>query len=784
MDNANLIIASFNARGISTNHRVAEIIAFAESTKPHIICVQETFLNHQTSCFVPNYTCIRADRPSHGGGLATLIKRGVDFAVSANQLQLVSGEFLAVDIKTRGRSITVANIYFPRNSPSITADFEAILSLNATIACGDWNAKHPLWSRGSNALGTKLANLLPRNNFSIHAPTDPTHWAPSGRSSTIDFAIANIPVPIVTWTTDQLQSDHAGVVYTITGRPHKVTKQKRMYQSANWPIFERVVSEELGNLQHETPEQIDVACSRFSEAIIKAHDVAVPLMRVKNADEILAPATLQLIREKNRLTRRAQRLLDDNPLKTMYKSLLKQVKHLVKQSVNKDRNQRWAQHIRNSEKSPTKFWAVTRRIRRGRAGVPPIKVNNEMIVDNQRKANEFAKMFAAAHALFVRPQNQFDKATEKRHLEVLDTMANGPAEFIDGAEIMAIIGTRKMKVACGCDGVSNLMLKKLPPSALHTLANIFNTAYRLGHWPSPFKRAVVIPLLKQGKSTMQVDSYRPISLLPAVAKIFERAVLVEINKHAEEANVIPDHQFGFRAAHSAAQQATHLSAVITNAKRNHRSCAMISLDIRKAYDSVWHAGLTAKLERYQFPHHLVRLIASFCTLRSFAVRVGGASSNHFPIPAGVPQGSGLSPVLYAIYTADIKVGRQCKILTFADDTIISVNALQHRTITKRLEVALTAISRYFNKWHISLNPSKTVFFIAPVDRKRKRLPPEPLSVGETTIHLANKLKYLGVTFDACMTFKSHANELRQKALNIGRALFPIFAGNNLSHPNR
>lgn len=91
---------------------------------------------------------------------------------------------------------------------------------------------------------------------------------------------------------------------------------------------------------------------------------------------------------------------------------------------------------------------------------------------------------------------------------------------------------------------------------------------------------------------------------------------------------------------------------------NHRSFAMVALDIRKAY-----AGLTNKVEN-----------------RSFVVRVGRTLSPPNQIPAGLPQGSALSPALYGIYTADVPVGRGLETFTFADDTIISVNALQHRNI--------------------------------------------------------------------------------------------------------
>lgn len=478
---------------------MAEIVAFALAEKPHIICVQETFLNHQSSCYVPNYSCVRADRQSHGGGLATFVRHDVNFSVAPNQFQLCSGEVLTIVVKIQQASINIMNVYFPRNTASIGADFQSIFSVNSSFACGDWNAKHPLWSQERNAAGTKLADLLPMNNSAVFAPDEPTHWAPSGNSSTIDFAVSNVPYPIVVSTIPNLQSDHIGVWFEVSVCPLKYQRRVRDYKNANWPMYERMLSQEIVDIHHETPQEIDDACRRFSEAIVKAHDAAVPL-KLKNDDgEILSRTSLQLIRQKNMIVRRWLRMRADDPLKATYASLVKQIKKVVKRSVYEDRNKCWARYMHKCEKSPRKFWAVTRRIRRGKAGIPSLIVNDRSVNDSQSKANEFAKLFAAAHTLFNAPQNEFDRITEARHAEILTIVVDGPADFTDYAELMTIIGSRKNKVAIGLDGVSNTMLKKLPVTAVRVLADIFNKAFSYGHWPGPFKEAVIIPLCKRGK---------------------------------------------------------------------------------------------------------------------------------------------------------------------------------------------------------------------------------------------------------------------------------------------
>ncbi|MGR0295363.1 reverse transcriptase domain-containing protein, partial [Klebsiella pneumoniae] len=90
----------------------------------------------------------------------------------------------------------------------------------------------------------------------------------------------------------------------------------------------------------------------------------------------------------------------------------------------------------------------------------------------------------------------------------------------------------------------------LPDRALRKIIHIFNGAFRLKHVPMQWKVAEVIMLLKPDKPANEVKSYRPISLLPVLSKLFEKLFLKRLAPILEERNLVPNHQFGFRKKHT------------------------------------------------------------------------------------------------------------------------------------------------------------------------------------------------------------------------------------------
>lgn len=314
----------------------------------------------------------------------------------------------------------------------------------------------------------------------------------------------------------------------------------------------------------------------------------------------------------------------------------------------------------------------------------------------------------------------------------------------------------------------------MPKKAIIFITYIFRACINLAYFPDRFKHAKVIAIPKPGKDPTSPNSYRPISLLSSLSKLLEKIVQTRIKEFMSLNNILPSVQFGFREGHSTNHQLLRVTNHIRRNCINGKSTGMLTFDVEKAFDGVWHKGLLHKMFKLNFPLYLVKLVKSFLYNRSFLVAINDEKSNIFNIVAGVPQGSVLSPTLYNIYTSDLKiVSSNCEMALFADDTAIYSSAKNPSKILKNLNSASKCLTDYCVKWKIKLNASKTQATFFTKRRSERFLPDDEVSINNSKIPWKNDLKYLGVTLDKKLTFSKHIELSAEKTLKYIGILYPL-----------
>ena len=139
----------------------------------------------------------------------------------------------------------------------------------------------------------------------------------------------------------------------------------------------------------------------------------------------------------------------------------------------------------------------------------------------------------------------------------------------------------------------------------------------------------------------------------------------------------------------------------------------VALDISKAFDRVWHAGLLLKLKSYGISGQTFGLIPSFLSNRRLQVVLDGKSSQEYPVNAGVPPGSILGHTLFLLYINDLPDDVICDIAVCADDTALCSECDRVSGLWRRLELAseiesdLRSTVDWGGKWLVDFSAGKT-----------------------------------------------------------------------------
>lgn len=761
-------IIQWNIRGFINNYTNLQILITEK--KPDIICLQETNCKNDFTPAIPREYIGYFFNPNSSSkqGVAILIKKHISHSkIVTNSLLNIVG----LQIKTN-ISFSIFSFYSPPADPIPISDLSYIITNINTpiIITGDFNAWSPLWgSQFANNKGTAIENFLTNSNLSVLNDGSPTHFSTRNTFTHIDLTISSISiVPRCRWQVldDLYNSDHYPIMTQVLGncQYHPTKISKFIIQRANWDIYRNKISNY--NTKYSTSPNVNKEAASIRKIIKLSANESIPISSNKERPKTVPWWSLdvQMLRDKKQQSwRQFQRNMSTENL-LIYKknnAFFNRAKKLAKINSFKD----FTTSL-NPTTSSAILWQNIRKLTGNYIprSISSISFNNNIITSAKEISETFASYWSQ-NSLDSKFSNCFQSEKSQTLASLSVTSCCSRSMVIESPfnmrELSYSLKTSKGKTP-GLDKISYPMIAMVPNFFKYRILNLYNNIFDSGIIPQFFKTASVITIPKGNKPIDIIDSYRPISLLPCIAKLLEKMVSRRLMWFIKKHKLLSRNQTGFQAGLSTTDSLLYLDHIICKNRSTRRHTSILSIDFIKAFDRIGIHVVLQKLSKWSIGPKIFNFIKSFLTNRKFSVRVNDTFSNVFPLYNGIPQGSPLSVTLFIIAFDDlsrlISIDKRVDHCIYADDLYIIAKEQNNIKIAQVFQEILLKINSWSNKSGADISFEKTCHLHICKKRKCDVI---NINFNNLTIQNVNHCKILGLNFDCKYSFKTHCNYLKQ-----------------------
>ena len=341
-----------------------------------------------------------------------------------------------------------------------------------------------------------------------------------------------------------------------------------------------------------------------------------------------------------------------------------------------------------------------------------MKHKGKTITSNKKKADTFVKHYAAVSRLqFTKEERAVNLHLKKllKSSDVPDQSASASCAPFSLDELEAAIDQMRANGACGPDDIPPMFLKALGPAALDELLDIFNFLFRHGICPYSWRLAIIIPLLKLGKSASELASFRPISLTSCICKLFERVLGQRLYHIVESKGILSKYQAGYRKMRGCEDQIGRIIQEIQDGFEAKQKSVLVLLDFSKAFDTVWKERLLVSLHTMGIPLQYTRWLREFLSNRHARVKFNNTMSQTAQFHHGVPQGSVLSPLLFILYINSLAIQLPDTNINslFADDVSVLAAKLNALDAQIAAQTTVDIVVKWAAESKLKLNATKS-----------------------------------------------------------------------------
>lgn len=763
-----ILIYQINVQSLKP--KILELRQHLADTGCDVILVCETWLSpHVPSRLVtfPGFDMVRSDRRTgRGGGVAVLARDNLGLTVLKKRGTTGSSNIETVWARVqigRTRSALLCSVYRkPVNTcVQITADFDELESqiqymmtihTGLVVIAGDFNCDVRQFD--SDTPAGRLLDLL--GGYQLHplitADSGAT-YRPSG--STLDLIFTNQPSA----------AEFSGVTpcpfspHNFTHALIRVPRHRRPACTVQSRCWSRIDFDDL---------QMKLAEIDWRPVFASGHpgDQTEYLVRgVLAVLDDIAPVRTLKIRNPTAppVTDETKRLMSERraALANGERQRYKELNRLTRSAIRRDSRDDLRRRIR--EAGPNNMYRCLRPIIAGKKDGPNTTPETDPDVMNDYFVQIGTQTAASVTASRVGTTSPDLPSLLPRVCS--DRFRVQPVSLEHLTEVVRSMSNSK---SCGDDGLPLIVIKRCLPVLAPVILCIINTSLVTGIVPDSWKMSLVKPIYKSSGPLNDPANFRPISIVPGIAKIAERIVHEQLYYFFETRHLFADSQHGFRRHHSTQTALTSVSDTLLRAMDSGEIAMLVLLDLSKCFDVVNHEKLLQKLllhgvDTHWFEDYLRnhRQKVSFnCKHR------GQLTSQSRTNPIGVYQGSALGPLLYSIFSNDVSlhVERDVHITQYADDTQIVVSGRKANMgeVIRRVERAVSTMYQWFGQHAMKLNAGKTQLVVVGTQQMLRHLPPVSIRVGGTVIEESSAVRNLGVIFDRSLTFSAHIANMKAR----------------------
>lgn len=589
-----------------------------------------------------------------------------------------------------------------------------------------------------------IINIFSSFGF-IACNTSPTRLENCLDNIFINFSFDNCKLHIL----DPKLSDHAGINLSVNNcRPPQLSKKISYRPISDIGLFHmNSYLQQIDWRFIDDPSfDIDTKSNSFLDTIIFALDKYFPVKsKILNNNKI----NLNWYTNDLRQMRESLHLLLDVYKKSPSNDLKELIKHKKRTYRNelirakKTANDNYIHQNKNQQKA---MWHL-------------ININKSSSVNQSDmiSPDDFNNYFGNIAENLI---NSLPSTNDNLEIDFINSVGtNSDKEFtfseVTYIQVLDIIDNLKKTKSNDAYDINIKILNCIKYIILIPLTNLINQCIRNNVFPKFLKCSKVLPLFKSNCMDNPAN-YRPISIVPIFAKIFEVVLKIQITTYFENSNLFTSCQYGFRAKLSTTGAINSLINLVNKGFEANEFVHVQFLDLSKAFDCVPHDNLLSKLKCYNFSASSQKLIMSYLTDRTQFVYFNNANSRLTDIKFGVPQGSVLGPILFLIYVNDLPNSTPSANFTlFADDTSLTHSHSDFNMLLTEAQNSLLSAQNWFTNNKLVLNKDKTETMVFSLRQ-------------HSELDNSHSVKFLGVLLDSKLTWEEHTVSVCK---NISRKIF-------------